>query len=110
MITKMNPWLVFFLIIITLGLYFFIWIVIINSDIREIYKKGPNSFILIIFFLIPLVNFIVWLKFLHHIKLFQEQQKFKKTINILLLFFISVLFMPLSCALIQKSLNCEKIE
>ncbi len=106
MIKKRNPWFVFCMVIITLGIYFFIWVYKINKEMREDYPSGLKSIILIIFFLMPLVGWLVMLKWLNHIKLYQEHMKYEKKINVFLLFLVSFFVLsPWTCALIQNSLN-----
>jgi hypothetical protein len=106
MIQKRNPWFVFFMIIITIGIYFFVWVYKINNEMKKDYSDGPSSIMLLIFFLIPFVGWLVMLKWLKHIKLYQEHLKYKQKISIFPLFLLSVIiFNPITCAIVQNSLN-----
>lgn len=105
MLKERNPYFVFFMIFLTLGIYFFIWVYKVNSEIGEEYKKGPNSIMLIIFFCIPLVGWVVWLKWLNHIKIYQDKMNFKNRVNIFLIFILALFLWPLGCALVQNTLN-----
>ena len=93
------------MIILTLGIYFFIWAYKTNNEMKPEYTQGPNSILLIILFFIPLVDWFVTLKFFNHIKKYQEILNYPKKINVFGMFLIAFFLTPLACALIQNSLN-----
>ena len=105
MIKKRNPWFVFFMIILTIGIYFFVWVYKTNNELLEEYNSGPKTIIIVLLFLIPIVSWAVLLKWLNHIKKYQEHMNYESTIKILPLFLLALVLNPISCALVQKSLN-----
>ncbi|MBN1502624.1 type II secretion system F family protein [Candidatus Woesearchaeota archaeon] len=100
---RRNPLLVVFLSILTMGIYGFYWIYQTTKDIRNHSAKAPNEK-LIFLFLVPGINFLVYLYFFWR---FSKATAEVTQLNHILLFLLWFFISPVAMFLTQNELNKE---